>query len=113
MRETIRKMAELARLKFPEGELDRFAKKAEHVLEYIEVLNELDTAGMEPTSHASLTVNAFREDTVRPFGKPEKITAIAPAHFHNLFEVPQVIDDDPTTSLEPSKPPKAAREVVG
>ncbi|OGQ45408.1 MAG: hypothetical protein A3H42_01575 [Deltaproteobacteria bacterium RIFCSPLOWO2_02_FULL_46_8] len=93
MKKTIEKMAHLARLKFPEEELNRFTKKAEHILEYIEMLKEIDTTKMEPTSHATFTVNAFREDQVQKFEKPEKIIDIAPAHDHNLFEVPQVIDE--------------------
>ena len=93
MRKVVEKMAELARLKFPEEELNRFTKKAEHILKHIEMLNEIDTADLEPTSHATFTVNAFREDEVKKFEKPEKIIDIAPSHDHNLFEVPQVIDE--------------------
>ncbi len=93
MKETIEKMAHLARLKFPEEELNRFTKKAEHILEHIAMLDEIDTTDMEPTSHATLTINAFREDEVKKFEKPEKIIGIAPVHDHNLFEVPQVIDE--------------------
>lgn len=93
MRETIAKMVKLARLKLPEKEMDRFAKKAEHIVEYIEKLKQIDTADIEPTSHAIEVTNAFREDEVKRFENPAKILEIAPAKQDNLFEVPKVIEE--------------------
>lgn len=93
MKETIAKMVKLARLRLPEKERDRFAKKAGHIVEYIEKLKELDTAGIEPTSHAVEAAHAFREDEVRRFENPAAILAIAPAKEGNLFEVPRVLEE--------------------
>lgn len=92
MKEIITKTACLARLKFPESETAKFAAKAERILEYVEQLKELDTSKMEATSHAIEVVNAFREDNVQKFAKPEKILENAPSHYQNLFEVPKVIE---------------------
>lgn len=92
MKEIITKVARLARLKFPESEMGRFAAKAESVLEYVEQLKKLDTSKIEPTSHAIEVVNAFREDEVQKFEAPEKILEIAPSQHQNLFEVPKVIE---------------------
>ena len=92
MKETITKMVKLARLRLPEKEMDRFAKKAAHIVEYIEKLKELDTTGIEPTSHAIEVTNAFREDEVRRFENPAKILEIAPDKEKNLFKVPKVIE---------------------
>ena len=94
MRKTLEKMIHLARLKLPEDEINRLTKKTEHILEYIEHLKELNTDNIEPTSHAIEVVNAFREDTVRPFASPKKLVEIAPKSFENLFEVPRVIDEN-------------------
>ena len=94
MKEMIIKMVELARLKFSGQEMDRFAKKTEHILEYIEKLKTLDTSKVEATSHAIEVVNAFREDVVKKFPATEKILGIAPSHYENLYEVPKVIDED-------------------
>lgn len=92
MKETIEKMIHLARLSLPAGELDRFAKKAGHILEYVEKLKSIDTQSVEPTSHALEVVNAFRDDAAKKFPAPEKILDIAPGRFENLFEVPKVIE---------------------
>lgn len=113
MKATIAKMVKLARLKLPEQEWDRFAGKAEHIVEYIEKLKTIDTAKIEPTSHATPPpvspaerafspatgggaieiVNAFREDAIQPFADAKKILAAAPATHENFFEVPKVIDE--------------------
>lgn len=92
MKETITKMVKLARLRLPKEEMDRFAGKAEHIVEYIEKLKTIDTSKIEPTSHAIEVVNAFREDAVQPFADAKKILAIAPATHENFFEVPKVIE---------------------
>ncbi|MDO8527340.1 MAG: Asp-tRNA(Asn)/Glu-tRNA(Gln) amidotransferase subunit GatC [Deltaproteobacteria bacterium] len=92
MKSVIQKMVRLAHLRLPEEELDRFSKKAAHIVEYIEMLKELDTSKIEPTSHAIEVCNAFREDVVNKFANPEKIMEIAPSHEQNLFTVPKVIE---------------------
>lgn len=86
-------MIHLARLKLPDEEMNRLAKKTEHILEYIERLKELNTDNIEPTSHAIEVVNAFREDAVKSFSNPKKLVELAPKSFENLFEVPKVINE--------------------
>lgn len=93
MKETIAKMVKLARLRLPKEEMDRFAKKAQHILEYVEQLKKINTNSIEPTAHALEVVNAFRDDEVKRFENPQKILEMAPARFKNLFEVPKVIDE--------------------
>ena len=85
-------MLKLARLRLPEKEWQRFADKAEHIVEYIETLKEIDTSKIEPTSHAVEVGNAFREDVIERFEGIAKILNIAPAQHENLFEVPKVIE---------------------
>lgn len=92
MKQTIAKMVKLARLRFSKEEMDRFAKKAEHIIEYVEKLKQIQTEAIEPTSHALEVVNAFREDEVKRFEKAEKILENAPAKLKSLFEVPKVIE---------------------
>jgi len=92
MKESIKKVSRLARLKFPESEMGRFVAKAQAVLKFVEQLKELDTSKIEATSHAIEVVNAFREDSVQKFEKPNKILEISPSRLENLFEVPKVIE---------------------
>ena len=85
-------MMVLARMKLPPAEQERFVKKAEHILEYVEKLKKIDTSKLEATSHAVEQVNAFREDIVIPFVNIKKIIANAPRHTEDYFEVPKVIE---------------------
>ena len=94
---TIKRMAHLARLKFPETELVRYTQKVEAILSYIEKLNELDTSKVEPTSHAvevdTRDVQAtLRPDVVRQFERPEEIIADAPEKDGLYVQVPRVIE---------------------
>ncbi len=92
MKEILAKVVQLARLKLPEKEWERFAAKAEHIVDYIEKLKKADTTDIEPTSHAIEVTNAFREDRAQPFTETKKILDIAPSVHENLFEVPKVIE---------------------
>lgn len=92
MKETIAKTIHLARMKLPEAELERFAKKAEHIVKYVETLNEVDVSKVEATSHAVEIATPFREDKVEKFSGVEKILEIAPNHQDGLFQVPKVIE---------------------
>ena len=92
LKEVLKKMVDLARLDSPEAEINRFADKTAHILEYIEKLNKLDTTAVQPTSHAIDVVNAFREDIVKPFPNPAKFIENAPEHLGQYIEVPKVIE---------------------
>lgn len=91
--EIIRRMASLARLKFPEKELPLYAAKAQAILTYMEQLADLSTEGIEPTSHGTLsTTMGLRDDVVVPSQLAAALLALAPERQENLVEVPKVID---------------------
>lgn len=55
-------MAHLARLNLSEEELVKMTGQLDDILSYVEKLEELDTSGVEPTTHAFSVSNAFRDD---------------------------------------------------
>jgi len=59
-REEVLHVALLARLELSEEEIERYTWELNRVLEHIEKLKELDTEGVEPTSHAVPLSNVFR-----------------------------------------------------
>jgi aspartyl-tRNA(Asn)/glutamyl-tRNA(Gln) amidotransferase subunit C len=89
--EEVRHIAQLARLQLNPEEVGLIARQMNEVLLYMEKLNELDTAGVEPTSHALHLSNAFREDQVQPSLPAEESLAIAPEQGRSAFVVPKVI----------------------
>ena len=67
------------------------ARQLHDILTYVAKLNELDTEGITPTTHAISIVNAFREDEVKPSLDREKTLANGPQQDGEFFVVPRVI----------------------
>ncbi|MBU0619391.1 Asp-tRNA(Asn)/Glu-tRNA(Gln) amidotransferase subunit GatC [Patescibacteria group bacterium] len=57
-------IAKLANLQLTSQEVVKFQKQLADVLDYMEVLNELDTAKVKPTSQVTGLENVFRQDKV-------------------------------------------------
>ena len=85
-------VAHLARLEITDKEKDKFTAQLNDILLYIDKLNELDTKGVEPMSHAIAVTNAFREDNIVDSIGTEKSLANAPDARGEFFRVPKVID---------------------
>jgi aspartyl-tRNA(Asn)/glutamyl-tRNA(Gln) amidotransferase subunit C len=61
-REDVEHVARLARLALSDAEVERMREQLSGILAYIDTLRALDTAGVEPTSHAVPLVNVMRDD---------------------------------------------------
>ena len=83
--------ADLARLDLDETSIDRFAGQIGTILDYVDKLNEVDTEGIRPTSHAIFLTNAFREDEPKEHLAREKALANAPEKEDGSFVVPKII----------------------
>lgn len=88
----IEKVAKLARLELSEEERMTFGNQLEQILSYMEQLNQLDTTGVEPTSHAIPIYNVFREDQIKASFPQEEVLAIAPDEEDGHFKVPRIIE---------------------
>jgi aspartyl-tRNA(Asn)/glutamyl-tRNA(Gln) amidotransferase subunit C len=89
--ETVRQVAELARLTLAETEVELFTRQLNDILNYVEKLNELETTGVPPMAHVLELNNAFREDEVRDCLPLEEALANAPDRQRNSFAVPKII----------------------
>jgi len=85
-------VAKLARLEITEAEKQKFTAQLNDILLYIDQLNELDTTGVAPMSHAIAVTNAFREDKVVESLGTQKALANAPDARGEFFRVPKVIE---------------------
>jgi aspartyl-tRNA(Asn)/glutamyl-tRNA(Gln) amidotransferase subunit C len=85
-------VARLARLEITAKETEKFTSQLNDILGYIDKLNELDTKGVAPMSHAIAVTNAFREDNVLESLGTEKALANAPDARGEFFRVPKVIE---------------------
>jgi aspartyl-tRNA(Asn)/glutamyl-tRNA(Gln) amidotransferase subunit C len=85
-------VAHLARLEVTDQEKEKFTAQLNDILLYIDKLNELDTKGVAPMSHAMAVTNAFREDRIVESIGTEKSLTNAPDARGEFFRVPKVID---------------------
>lgn len=90
-KEEVLYVADLARLNLDEAAIDKFAGQIGDILDYVDKLNEVDTDGVQPTSHAISLTNAFREDEPREHLAREKALANAPEAEDGNFVVPKVV----------------------
>ncbi len=91
-RETLHKIAHLARLELDPTKEEAHVKDLEEVLTWVEKLNELDTEGVEPLTNMSFEVNAFRADEVSNTIAHERALKHAPDNDDDYFKVPKVLE---------------------
>ena len=84
-------VADLARLDLDETAIEKFAGQIDTILDYVDKLNEVDTGGIRPTSHAISLTNAFREDEPAEHLDREQALANAPEKEDGSFIVPKVV----------------------
>ncbi|CAM3583694.1 Asp-tRNA(Asn)/Glu-tRNA(Gln) amidotransferase subunit GatC [Hydrogenibacillus schlegelii] len=91
-REQVEHVADLARLSLTPEEAERLTEQLNQILAFAHKLNELDTSGVEPTSHVLPLANVMRDDEVRPSIPREEALKNAPDHADGLFRVPKAIE---------------------
>ena len=87
--ETIEYVGILAKLELSEEEKEQAKKDMGSMLDYIDKLNELDTDGVEPMSHAFPVNNVFREDEVTNGDDRENMLLNAPQKKDGTYMVPK------------------------
>ena len=90
-KEEVRHVADLARLDLDDAAIDTFADQLGSILEYVDTLNLVNTAGVRPTSHAIFLTNAFREDEPGVHLDREQALGNAPEKEDGSFLVPKIV----------------------
>lgn len=85
-------MATLARLDLTPDEQEQLAGHLDRILDYMDKLNELDTEGVEPMSHAVDVVNVLRPDRAVNEPRTEALLSNAPARDEDFLSVPKIIE---------------------
>ena len=91
-KDTVRRVARLARLAFPEERLEPMAGELNRILAWVEQLNEVDTSKVEPMSSAVKVSLKMREDAVTDGNRAAEIVKNAPLGEDNYFAVPKVVE---------------------
>ena len=90
-RDEIIHVANLARLHIDDGEVEKLACQIGNILEYVDMLERIDTSGVEPTTHTVSLTNALRDDVPVEHPGVEKSLANAPEKENDFFVVPKVL----------------------
>lgn len=91
-RESIKKIAHLARLEFDEESAEKIAKDVSQILDWVEQLNEVNTTDVEPLTTMSTEVNDMREDKIGNHLSHEEALKNAPKSDTDYFRVPKVLE---------------------
>ena len=85
-------VAELARLNLDTDELGRLQKDLDAILEYMDMLGEVDTSSVPETVHTTEVEIVLREDTVHPSQEISDALLNAPLTSKGQIVVPKVIE---------------------
>ena len=89
---TVKKVANLARIREPDDRLEPLAQELSGILAWIEQLGEVDTDGVEPMTSAVALTLPMREDVVADGGDAAKVLLNAPKSDQGFFVVPKVVE---------------------
>jgi len=82
----------LARLEFDELKEEEMTKSLNSILNWMEVLNKVDTDNVKPLTHMSAEVNVLREDVVKGGLSHHDALLNAPKKDSDYFRVPKVLE---------------------
>ena len=91
-KETVRRIARLARIDEPEGNLASLADELCTILTWVEQLGEVDTDHVAPMTSAVQSKLSRREDVVSDGGYAADIVKNAPDAQDQFFRVPKVVE---------------------
>jgi aspartyl-tRNA(Asn)/glutamyl-tRNA(Gln) amidotransferase subunit C len=92
-REEVEKVSLLGRLLLSEDELAKLTVQLGAILDYMNLLQELNTDGVEPMAHALDVFDVFRDDLVRPSLDRQQALANAPHRDAECYLVPAVLGE--------------------
>lgn len=92
-RDEVQKVSLLARLLLSEDELDRMTAQMGQILQYMDLLAEVDTSQVQPMAHPLDVSDVFREDLAQPSLPREAALANAPHHDDECYRVPAVLGE--------------------
>jgi aspartyl-tRNA(Asn)/glutamyl-tRNA(Gln) amidotransferase subunit C len=84
-------VAVLSRLHLSENEKENYTETLNSILEYMEILNRVDTSDVEPTAHVLPLRNIFREDKPHESLDRHMALANAPDQEDGCFKVPRIV----------------------
>lgn len=92
-REDVENVALLSRLSIDEKDMDKNIQELSDFLEYVDILQQVDTENVAPTAHVLPIQNVFREDVVKPSLNRDLALSNAPEQENGYFRVPKIVEE--------------------
>ena len=86
-------VAQLARLRLAPEEIETMRVQLSNILDYIDMLKEVDVTAVPPTAQVTDLLNIMRADEVRPSLPREDVLANAPDQQDGMFRVKAIFDE--------------------
>ena len=90
-KEEIIHIAKLAILNLTEDEIEKYAKDMTDILEFAEIVNNLDTNEIKETVGINGEYNVFRKDEIKPSMDRDELLKNSPSSEDGMFRIPKVI----------------------
>jgi aspartyl-tRNA(Asn)/glutamyl-tRNA(Gln) amidotransferase subunit C len=91
---TVKQIATLVRLGISEDEAEKFSGQFSSIIDYFNMLNEVDTDNVPPASDIANAGNVLREDVVKPSMSHDEFIKNAPQSERGYVKVPTVLGDE-------------------
>lgn len=91
-KDQVKHVANLARLAVTDEEVEKLSDDLSAIIGYAEQLNELDTEGVEPTTHVLDLKNVMRKDEPKQWITQEEALKNAPDKEAGQFKVPSILE---------------------
>lgn len=88
----VEKIAHLARLKLRDEEVSAYTAQLSNILQFVQQMNGVDTAGVAALAHPLDLTARWRSDQVTEPDRREEYQQIAPQVEAGLYLVPKVIE---------------------
>jgi aspartyl-tRNA(Asn)/glutamyl-tRNA(Gln) amidotransferase subunit C len=89
---TVRRIARLARIEVTDAEIAGLKGELSGILQWVEQLDEVDTAGVEPMTRVVPIKLKMRDDVVTDGDKAADVVANAPMSEDDFYVVPTVVE---------------------
>lgn len=90
--EEVRHVAALARVAMTDDEVELMRSQLSNILDHVDVLNQVDTEGVEPTGHSVDVTSVMRDDDVLESARLEDVLANAPSTHDDFIRVKAVLE---------------------
>jgi aspartyl-tRNA(Asn)/glutamyl-tRNA(Gln) amidotransferase subunit C len=91
-KDTVRRIAKLARLAMPENRQEAMAAELNGIFQWVEMLGEVNVDGVPAMTSVVAQKLKWRQDAVTDGGQAEAVTANAPGGEDHFFVVPKVVE---------------------